>query len=166
VWKVANAHTKALKESQVRSFRLYDLRHTWATRAAEAGMDMPTLAALLGLSKLNMVMRYAHPQEQHQTEAMRKLETFNVAKEIAEVEKARQKQSQPESVPTISPTVTENPAHFLVKESEGKPNQINEEAPIGFEPMHKGFADLSLTTWVRRQAFQTLKSPGNGLPGL
>ena len=24
------------------------------------------------------------------------------------------------------------------------------EAPIGFEPMHKGFADLSLTTWVRR----------------
>ena len=24
------------------------------------------------------------------------------------------------------------------------------EAAIGFEPMHKGFADLSLTTWVRR----------------
>src|SRR6266853_5766945 len=25
------------------------------------------------------------------------------------------------------------------------------EAPEGFEPTHKGFADLSLTTWVRRQ---------------
>jgi hypothetical protein len=25
------------------------------------------------------------------------------------------------------------------------------EAPDGFEPPHKGFADLSLTTWVRRQ---------------
>jgi hypothetical protein len=25
------------------------------------------------------------------------------------------------------------------------------EAPSGFEPLHKGFADLSLTTWVRRQ---------------
>src|SRR5262245_56544827 len=24
------------------------------------------------------------------------------------------------------------------------------EAAIGFEPMHRGFADLSLTTWVRR----------------
>src|SRR3972149_2318762 len=27
------------------------------------------------------------------------------------------------------------------------------EAPGGFEPPHKGFADLSLTTWVRRQLF-------------
>jgi hypothetical protein len=26
----------------------------------------------------------------------------------------------------------------------------NLEAAIGFEPMHRGFADLSLTTWVRR----------------
>ena len=25
------------------------------------------------------------------------------------------------------------------------------EAPGGFEPSHKGFADLSLTTWVRRR---------------
>jgi integrase len=87
--KVNNAHTTALKNSKVKAFRLYDLRHTWATRAAEAGMDMPTLAALLGHSKLNMVMRYAHPQEQHQADAVKKLEVFNAAKEIAEVERKR-----------------------------------------------------------------------------
>ncbi len=30
------------------------------------------------------------------------------------------------------------------------------EAPGGFEPSHKGFADLSLTTWVRRQKTHSL----------
>ena len=127
VWKVANAHTKALKDSKVRPFRLYDLRHTWATRAAEAGMDMPTLAALLGHSKLNMVMRYAHPQEQHQADAMKRMEVFNAAKEIAEIEKAKNpgKSKIPETVPTVSPTLSENPANFSVEKTEGKPNQIN-----------------------------------------
>ena len=28
---------------------------------------------------------------------------------------------------------------------------MKNKAPIGIEPMHKGFADLSLTSWVRRQ---------------
>lgn len=44
-------------------FRLYDLRHTFATRAAEAGVDIMTLAALLRHSRMQMVMRYAHPTE-------------------------------------------------------------------------------------------------------
>jgi hypothetical protein len=48
------------------------------------GMEMTTLAALLGHSKLNMVMRYAHPQERHQADAMKKLAVFNAAEEIAE----------------------------------------------------------------------------------
>jgi hypothetical protein len=56
---------------------------------AEAGMDMPTLAALLGHSELNKVMRYAHPQEQQKADAMKRLEVFNAAKEIAEIEKAK-----------------------------------------------------------------------------
>jgi hypothetical protein len=31
------------------------------------------------------------------------------------------------------------------------------KAPTGFEPVHKGFADLSLTTWVRRRISLSIK---------
>jgi integrase len=62
ILKVNNAHDRALKKSKVRNFRVYDLRHTWATRAAEADVDVGTLASLLGHSKLVMVMRYVHPR--------------------------------------------------------------------------------------------------------
>ena len=61
-------------------FRLYDLRHTFATRAAEAGVDIMTLAALLGHSRIQMVMRYAHPTEEHQFNAMKKMEANRLAK--------------------------------------------------------------------------------------
>jgi integrase len=74
--KVNNAHTATLRRSGVRTFRLYDLRHTWATRAAMAGVDLVTLAAMLGHSRVQMVMRYAHPTEEHQFNAMKKVQTF------------------------------------------------------------------------------------------
>lgn len=72
--KVNSAHDRAVKASGVARFRLYDLRHTWATRAAESGIDLVTLAAMLGHSKIDMVLRYAHPTQAHQTAAMEKME--------------------------------------------------------------------------------------------
>jgi hypothetical protein len=39
-----------------------------------AGVDLVTLAAMLEHSKLNMVLRYAHPIEQHQAAAMQKIQ--------------------------------------------------------------------------------------------
>ncbi len=72
--KLNNAHRGAIKRSKVEQFRLYDLRHTFATRAAEAGVDLVTLASLLGHSRIQMVMRYAHPTEEHQINAIRKIE--------------------------------------------------------------------------------------------
>lgn len=84
--KVNNAHAGALKRSNVPHFRLYDFRHTWATRAAMSGIDLVTLAAMLGHSRIQMVLRYAHPTDKHQADAMRKLEEFNAAKQMAEFE--------------------------------------------------------------------------------
>ncbi len=63
-------------ESPIPHFRLYDLRHTWATRAAMAGVDLVTLAAMLGHSRIQVVLGYAHPTEEHQFKAMREIEAF------------------------------------------------------------------------------------------
>ena len=77
--KLNNGHKNAVKRAGVESFRLYDLRHTFATRAAEAGVDIMTLAALLGHSRVQMVMRYAHPSEEHQFNAVKKIEAYRAA---------------------------------------------------------------------------------------
>jgi integrase len=76
ITKLNKPHCTAVKRSKVARFRLYDLRHTFATRAIEAGVDLITLAALLGHSRIVMVQRYAHPGEEHKADAMRKLEGF------------------------------------------------------------------------------------------
>lgn len=55
-------------------FRLYDCRHTFATRAVESGIDLLTLAHLLGHSSLNEVMRYAHVNETRKNEAIQQMQ--------------------------------------------------------------------------------------------
>jgi integrase len=84
---VNNAHDRAVKASKVAPFRLYDLRHTWATRAAMSGIDLVTLASMLGHSRIQMVLRYAHPTQDHQTKAMEQLERFNALQQIGEFER-------------------------------------------------------------------------------
>jgi hypothetical protein len=41
---------------------------------AQAGVDLVTLAAMLGHSRIEMVLRYAHPTEEHQFAAMEKMQ--------------------------------------------------------------------------------------------
>lgn len=65
------AHMAAIRRAY---FRLYDLRHTFATRFIEAGGDLVTLQALMGHSDIKMVTRYAHPTQQHQFDAIKKMQ--------------------------------------------------------------------------------------------
>jgi integrase len=58
-------------------FRLYDLRHTFGSRAAMAGVDLPTLKELMGHSSITLTMRYVHPTPAHKVEAIQKLRMFN-----------------------------------------------------------------------------------------
>jgi integrase len=47
---------------------------------SSTGVDLMTLAALLGHSRMRMVMRYARPTEEHQFNAMKKIEAYRTAK--------------------------------------------------------------------------------------
>lgn len=81
---VQKAHERALKKAGIKpSFRLYDLRHTFGSRSAMAGVDLATLKELMGHSNISITMRYVHPTPEHKQEAVHKLERFNVEQVFA-----------------------------------------------------------------------------------
>jgi integrase len=64
-------HQKAIAESKVHPFVLYDLRHTCLTRWAKV-MDPFTLKKLAGHTDLNTTMRYVHLNDDDVRKAMEK----------------------------------------------------------------------------------------------
>ena len=67
-----------------------------------------------------------HSQEQHQTEAVKKLEIFNAAKEIARLKKRKAVRSlAAKQSPQFPPQSLKTPHNFSVEEIEGKAQQIN-----------------------------------------
>jgi integrase len=77
IGRVHKAHDGAVARAGITPrFILYDLRHTYASRAVMAGVDLPTLAALLGHTSIQMTMRYVHPAEQHKKEAAGKIDLY------------------------------------------------------------------------------------------
>jgi integrase len=58
--EIQRQFSTALKRSKIDNFRFHDLRHTFATRLAQAGVDIYTVAKLLGHKDIRMTQRYAH----------------------------------------------------------------------------------------------------------
>jgi integrase len=86
--KSCRSHDDLIKKLHL-DVRLYDFRHTFGTRAAMAGVDLPTLKELMGHSTIVLTMRYVHPTPEHKIRAVEKLQHFN----------------EQALYPTISPTV-------------------------------------------------------------
>ena len=68
---------KPLVEKLKLNFRLYDLRHTFGSRMAMAGVDLLTLKELMGHSSITLPMLYVHPTPEHKKESLGKFERFN-----------------------------------------------------------------------------------------
>jgi len=62
------------KRAKMRKIRPHDLRHTFASHLAMAGVPIRTIQQLMGHESLDMTLKYAHLTEGHQREAMDKLE--------------------------------------------------------------------------------------------
>jgi integrase len=66
----------AVKKAGLRDFTWHDLRHTFASRLAMQGVDIRTIAELMGHKKIQMTMRYAHLAPEHKLVAVERLKAY------------------------------------------------------------------------------------------
>lgn len=98
-----NCHNDALEackeKGQIIPFVLHGLRHTFATRAAQEGMPLPTLASILGHASLRQVQKYVHPTQDHQQAEMDRIDKIRQESKLQYAESVR---SQAHTRPTAA----------------------------------------------------------------
>ena len=65
-----SAWATALRRASIKGLRFHDLRHTFATRLIEHGVNLITVKELLGHSSVEITQRYTHPNEALKKEAV------------------------------------------------------------------------------------------------
>jgi site-specific recombinase XerD len=87
----------AVSEAGIRDFTWYCLRHSFASRLVMAGVDLRTVAELMGHKTIQMTMRYAHLAPAHRLAAVERI----VSQQVAQAE------------PSATTTATEPKAEVL-----------------------------------------------------
>jgi integrase len=70
---IKTAFLRVLKAAKITGFRFHDLRHSFASKLVQAGVDLNTTRELLGHADLTMTLRYAHLAPEHRAAAVAKL---------------------------------------------------------------------------------------------
>jgi integrase len=82
-WSFRAAFGKALEKAEIKEFRPHDMRHTFATRLVQNGVDLYKVKELLGHKTISMTMRYAH----HYPESLRSsVEVLDTCHDLVTVE--------------------------------------------------------------------------------
>ena len=79
-----NGWRRTLKRSGIAHIRWHDLRHTFASRLAQKGVSLQVIKELLGHSTLQMVLRYAHLQQQNLRDAVAALDPRKAEEKAAQ----------------------------------------------------------------------------------
>ncbi|MFT3746131.1 MAG: tyrosine-type recombinase/integrase [Pyrinomonadaceae bacterium] len=72
--EIKRSFNRALSEAKIENLRFHDLRHTAATRMADAGADAFTLMKILGHSDIRMTSRYTHATDSALRKAVENLD--------------------------------------------------------------------------------------------
>ena len=75
--QIKRSFRKAVSNANIENFRFHDLRHTAATRMADAGADAFTLMKILGHSDIRMTARYTHATDAALKRAVVNLDVFS-----------------------------------------------------------------------------------------
>src|SRR5689334_18240299 len=67
---VKKAFSAACWEAGISNFTFHDLRHTFGTRLADAGVDVVKIKELMGHASIVTTMRYIHATDQGKREAI------------------------------------------------------------------------------------------------
>lgn len=73
MFSLKTAWLKIAKAATVQAFTFHDLRHTFASKLVQAGVDLNTVRELLGHSDIKMTLRYAHLAPEHRAAAVARL---------------------------------------------------------------------------------------------
>ncbi|MBQ3205062.1 MAG: site-specific integrase [Peptococcaceae bacterium] len=72
---------KRLQQCGIRSIHYHGLRHTFATRCIESGMDMKTLSEILGHADVNITMNiYVHSSMEHKRKQIEQMAAYTATR--------------------------------------------------------------------------------------
>jgi len=79
--------TEAVKRSGIEDFHFHDLRHTFASTLAMAGVELNDIRELLGHKNMSMTLRYAHLSPKHKAKVVNILDQVLVAQKTPQAGK-------------------------------------------------------------------------------